>query len=123
MPPSRRELLPRGVVRDLLGITRALYRAELALPPPRADRLRLDKLEEIGKLFRRALALSRGEPDTMGHRAAWSWAEQATQALGEFVGEDLRLGEVLRASAVKLVAGAGSAPARVSTRAKRPLTH
>ena len=116
-------MLPRGVVRDLLGITRALYRAELALPPPRADRLRLDQLEEIGKLFRRALELSRGEPDTMGHRAAWSWAEQATQALGEFVGEDLRLGEVLRASAVKLVAGVGSVPARVSTRAKRPLTH
>ena len=121
MPPSRRELLPRGVVRDLLGITRALYRAELALPPPRADRLRLERLEEIGKLFRRALELSRGEPDTMGHRAAWSWAEQATQALGEFVGEDLPLGAVLRASAVKLVAGV--APATVGPRGKRPLTH
>jgi hypothetical protein len=122
MPPSCRDPLPRGVVRDLLGITRALYRAELALPPPRADRLRLERLEEIGKLFRRALELSRGEPDTMGHRAAWSWAEQATHALGEFVGEDLQLGAVLRASAVKLVAGA-AAPVRVSARAKRPLTH
>jgi hypothetical protein len=110
------------VVRDLLGITRALYRAELALPPPRADRLRLDQLEEIGKLFRRALALSRGEPDTMGHRAAWSWAEQATLALGEFVGEELRLGAVLRASAVKLVGGV-AAPVGAGARAKRPPTH
>jgi hypothetical protein len=123
MPPSTRDPLPRGVVRDLLGVTRALYRAELALPPPRADRARLDRLEEIGKLFRRALELSRGEPDTMGHRAAWRWAEQATQALGEFVGEDLRLGAVLRASAVKLAAGAAGASVPVSTRAKRPLTH
>jgi hypothetical protein len=110
------------VVRDLLGITRALYRAELALPPPRADRLRLDRLEEIGKQFRRALDLSKGEPDTMGHRAAWTWAERATQALGEFVGDDLPLGSVLRASAVKLVAGAGPAPA-TTVRSKRPPTH
>ena len=121
MPPSHRDPLPRGVLRDLLGITRALYRAELALPPPRADRLRLDRLEEIGKQFRRALELSKGEPDTMGHRAAWNWAEQATRALGEFVGDDLPLGTVLRASAVKLVAGA-PAP-RTTLRNKRPPTH
>jgi hypothetical protein len=102
MAPRNRQPLPRGVVRDLLGITRALYRAELALPPPRADRQRLDQLEEVGRMFRRALELSRHEPDTMGHRAAWSWAEKATAALGVYVGEDLRLGPVLRASAAKL---------------------
>jgi hypothetical protein len=89
-------------VRDLLGITRVLYRAELALPPPRASRLRLDRLEEIGKQFGRALDLSRGDPDTMGHRAAWSWAEQATRALGEFVGEEMPLGPVLQAAAKRL---------------------
>ena len=121
MPPNRRDALPRGVVRDLLGVTRALYRAELALPPPRADRVRLDRLEEIGKQFRRALDLSRGEPDTMGHRAAWNWAEQATQALGEFVGDELPLGSVLHASAVKLVAGAPLP--RTTVRSKRPPTH
>jgi hypothetical protein len=122
MPSTSRDPLPRGVVRDLLGITRALYRAELALPPPRSDRLRLDRLEEIGKYFRRALDLSGGKPDTMGHRAAWNWAERATQALGEFVGDDLRLGEVLRASAVKLVAGAAP-PFHGAVRSKRPSTH
>lgn len=121
MPSSRRDPLPRGIVRDLLGITRALYRAELALPPPRADRLRLERLTEIGQQLRRALELSRGQPDTMGHRAAWSWAEQATRALGEFVGDEMKLGEVLRASVVKLMT---PAPARqTAVRSKRPPTH
>ena len=121
MPSSRRDPLPRGIVRDLLGITRALYRAELALPPPRADRLRLERLTEIGQQLRRALELSRGEPDTKGHRAAWSGAEQPTRALGEFVGEELRLGEVLRASVGKLMSPAP--PRRTAVRSKRPPTH
>ncbi|MEY2936956.1 MAG: hypothetical protein RL033_7705 [Pseudomonadota bacterium] len=89
-------------MRDLLGITRALYRAELALPPPRADKLRVDQLVEIGRMYRTALDLSRGEPDTMGHRAAWSWAQKATAALCAFVGEELRLAPVLRSAARKL---------------------
>jgi hypothetical protein len=100
--PLTRAAQPREIVRDLLGITRALYRAEFALPPPRSNRLRLDHLEEIGKKFGRALDLSRGDPDTMGHRAAWSWAEQATQALGEFVGDEMQLGPVLQATAKRL---------------------
>lgn len=100
--PHRRGPLPREVVRDLLGITRALYRAELALPPPRADALRLAKLAEIGTHFRRALDLSKGEPDTMGHRAAWSWAERATVALADFVGETMTVAPAVRAAAAKL---------------------
>jgi hypothetical protein len=103
MPPSRRDRLPRETVRDLLGITRALYRAELALPPPRADRLRIEQLEDIGKKLRLALELSaQTEPDTMGHRAAWSWAEQASQALGEFVGESMLMAPAIRAAAARL---------------------
>lgn len=59
----------REAVRDLLGITRALYRAELAMR--RADKARLDKLEEIGKQYKLALELSsKCPPDTMGGRAA-----------------------------------------------------
>jgi|SRR5688572_32944947 len=99
---ARRTRLPRETVRDLLGITRALYRAELALPPPRADKLRLDRLEEIGCWYRQALQLSRGEPDTMGHRAAWGWTEKATAALCEFVGDEMRLQSALRAAAQRL---------------------
>ena len=103
MPPNRRDRLPRETVRDLLGITRALYRAELALPPPRADKLRVERLEGIGKQFRLALELSAGsDPDTMGHRAAWSWAERATQALGEFVGTSTLMAPAIRAAAAKL---------------------
>jgi hypothetical protein len=102
MAANPRERLPRECVRDLLGITRALYRAELALPPPRADALRLDRLEEIGRMYRDALELSRGEPDTMGHRAAWGWAEKATAALCEFVGDEMRVAPVVKAAAAKL---------------------
>jgi hypothetical protein len=99
MRPSNRDRPPRGPVRDLLGITRALYRAELAAG---GDPVRLQQLVDVGGLLRRALDLSKGQPDTIGHRAAWMWAEQATAALGAFVGEQLPLAEVLRATMVKL---------------------
>lgn len=97
---SRRELLPRAVVQDLLGIARALYRAERAqgLPDPQ----RLAQLEEIGTQLRRAMELSTGKPDTMGHRAAWGWAEEATQALGAFVGASMPLAPLIAAAAAKL---------------------
>jgi hypothetical protein len=90
----------RAVVRDLLGIARALYRAERARTLP--DGQRLAQLEEIGTQLRRALELSIGEPDTMGHRAAWGWAEQATKALGDFVGDSMPLAPLITAAAAKL---------------------
>ena len=71
-------LLPRDVVRDLLGITRALYvtrRTEGAMPDE------LAKLVAAGELLVDALDLSRTEPDTVGHRAAWAKAERATAAV------------------------------------------
>jgi hypothetical protein len=106
MVSARRDRLPHATVRDLLGITRALYRAELAAPPPRSDRRRLDRLEEIGKHFRLALDLAaRSPPDTMGHRAAWDRAEKATRALGEFVAESEALAMAVRATARKMRLG------------------
>lgn len=66
---------------------------------------RLARLAEIGGMLRRALDLSRGEPDTMGHRAAWGWAEKATAALSEVVGAHLPMADVLRASIEKLRVG------------------
>jgi len=99
---SRRDPLPRGVVRDLLGIARALYRAERAGEPDAAQRVRLAQLEEIGHMLRQALELSKVEPDTMGHRAAWGWAEKGTAALGVFVGESMPLAPVVRAAAEQL---------------------
>jgi hypothetical protein len=95
----------RGIVRDLLAIARVLYRAELARKPDAMQPARLARLEEIGKQLRLALDRSRGQPDTMGHRAAWGWAEKATSALGEIVGAHLPLGDVLRASLEKLRTG------------------
>jgi hypothetical protein len=80
---------PREIVRDLLGITRALYRAELAKPRP--DPSRRARLEEIGKQYRHALELGKYEPDTMGGRAARRGAEEATRALGELVAESAEL--------------------------------
>src|SRR6187401_2080016 len=102
---TRRDRLPRGVVRDLLAIVRMLYRAELARKPDAMQPSRLARLEEIGKQLRLALDLSRGQPDTMGHRAAWGWADKATTALGEIVGAHLPVADVLRASLEKLHTG------------------
>jgi len=34
-----------------------------------------------------AMTLSRNEPDTMGHRAAWGWLEEALDALKAFTDE------------------------------------
>jgi hypothetical protein len=97
MPRSYRERLPRDTVRDLLAIARALYRAERDAG---ASAERLAKLAEIGKWYREALDLSgRTEHDTMGHRAAWIWAERATQALGELIAEDVRLAPAFDATA------------------------
>lgn len=94
---------PREAVRDLLGITRALYRAELAAPPPRADRARIDRLLEIGKQYRLALDLGiKCPPDTLGGRAARHWADTATAALGEFVASSELMATAVACTALKL---------------------
>ncbi len=94
---------PTEAVRDLLGITRALYRAELAAPPPPADRARIEKLLEIGKQYRLALDLgAKGAPDSMGGRAARGWADKATASLGEFVASSELMEPAVRATAAKL---------------------
>lgn len=92
-------------MRDLLAIVRMLYRAELARQPDAMQASRLARLAEIGNELRLALNLSRGTPDTMGHRAAWGWAEKATAALGEVVGAHLPVADVLLASMEKLRTG------------------
>jgi hypothetical protein len=88
-------------VRDLLGITRALYRAELAADLPLVE-TRCARLQEIGKQYRLALQLAESGAGTMGSRAAWTWAEKATAALGEVVASSAELALMVRASAVKL---------------------
>ena len=73
-------LLPRETVRDLLGITRAVYATRKAAG---ASAEELAKLEAIGREYVLALELSKTEPDTNGHRAAWSKANRGTAALVE----------------------------------------
>lgn len=92
---------PREVVRDLLGITRALFRAERTKPSP--DGASLERLRQIGLLYREALDLgTRYAPDTMAGRAARTKAERATLALGEFVAESALMAPAVAATAERL---------------------
>jgi hypothetical protein len=100
---ARNDPFPREAVRDLLGITRALYRAELALPEEQRQPSRLDRLLTIGKQYRLALELgTQCEPDTCGGRAARLWADRATAALGEVVAESELVATAVRATARRL---------------------
>lgn len=55
-----------------------------------ADDAELARLTEAGKHFALALDLSKTEPDTLGHRAAWSWAQQGLEELAAALsGEDV----------------------------------
>jgi hypothetical protein len=81
----RNEAVPLAVVRDLLGITRALYRGERAKSHPNVHVL--EALTAIGEQLGRALDLGKGEPGTMGSRAAWDWAEKGCEALGALVAD------------------------------------
>jgi hypothetical protein len=96
--------LPREVVRDLLGITRALFRAERAKAMP--DPSRLARLEDIGKQYRRALDMAgKYGPDTMGGRAAFNWAEKATAQLGQYVADCEPIALAVAATATRLKRG------------------
>lgn len=101
MARDARDPFPTETVRDLLGIARALYRAELALDLPLVE-TRCAQLEEIGKEYRLALKLAECSPGTMGRRAAWTWAEKATASLGQFVAGSADLGLMVSATAERL---------------------
>jgi len=101
-------MLPRSfskeVVRDLLGITRALFRAERAKPSP--DASRLARLQDIGKRYRRALDMSgKYPPDTLGGRSAYNAAVEATEALGQFVADTEPVSLAVAATAKRLRRG------------------
>jgi hypothetical protein len=72
--------LPRDIVRDLLGIARAFYVARGRASAPHAE---LACIAEAGRAFATALELSRTDPDTVGHRAAWGWADKGLAQLSE----------------------------------------
>lgn len=84
MLSRRDEPLPIREVRDLLGIVRAMYRAEAAATHP--SRTRLVRLAKIGERLTAALELATAStPGTVGHRAAWQQAEDALDAVAREV--------------------------------------
>ncbi|HKO92833.1 MAG TPA: hypothetical protein VJU61_16875 [Polyangiaceae bacterium] len=101
--------LPLGAVRDLLGITRALYRAALDDEP--RDAARLEALEEIGRTLQSVLKEPRSHPGTIAAQNARAAAERATARLRELVGEGQLLAPLLAATAKRLArAGAMVSP-------------
>ncbi len=95
--------MPLGAVRDLLGITRALYRAALAEDPRDVDRLQA--LADIGRTLRAVLRAGSAYPGTITHLQAWAAAERATKALGELVEESMGLAPIIAATARRISRG------------------
>lgn len=82
MVPVRDAPLPIREVRDVLGIVRAMYRAESASTHRSATRLA--RLKKIGESLTTAIELaSESSPATVGHRAAWQHADDALEALAK----------------------------------------
>lgn len=85
-------------VRDLLGIARAVYVArkrEGALDA-------LPELEEIGNKVALAVKLGRGDPDTLGHRAAWTHAQDAASRLMRLLTGEARLASTVDAAVARV---------------------
>lgn len=89
--------LPLGAVRDLLGITRALYRAALAESPCNDDRL--ETIEGIGRTLRAILRAARAHPGTIAHLDAWVAAERVIKALEDLVGDSTPLAPLIASTA------------------------
>jgi hypothetical protein len=91
-----RDRLPLNAVRDLIGIVRSMY---FAWQDQGADPARLEALVRVGRELRDAMELAgRTEPDTVGHRAAWSRAERATAVLCTMIASDARVRPVVEAA-------------------------
>jgi len=101
--PRQDQRLPVGIVRDLLAITRTLYRSARAA----GDLPQVQELEEIGKRLGLALELAQAKPGTLGHRAAWQHSEAALERLGGVVGSEATVTELLAAVADGLRKSAG----------------
>src|SRR5690349_21156353 len=113
MPPDRHGKIPLEALRDLLGVVRALFAAWTASGE---GPIELEELRGIGLDLAAAYEMARKtEPNTIGHRAAWSRAEAATARLGHLVGTPEPLSPTV-AAATKRVVGA---PAVISAQSER----
>lgn len=83
MLTRRNEPFPLEAVRDLLGVVRAIY---AAAQQRGASRVELKRIARVGKQLSDAIDLAVStRPDTVGHRAAWQHAEEATSHVMDLV--------------------------------------
>jgi len=107
--PRREGPFPFEAVRDLLGVVRAMYAAAKASGASRSE---LAKIARAGRDLSDAIELAVStRPDTVGYRAAWQKAEDATRRVGDFV-DALTPAEPLVVAARGRVTGAQSARRR-----------
>jgi hypothetical protein len=98
--PRQTERLPHETVRDLLAIARGLYAMRKRAG---AGEPELARLTEAGKHFALALDLSKTLPDTLGHRAAWSWAQKGLEELAAaLAGDDVPVAAFVQQWAARL---------------------
>jgi hypothetical protein len=97
---TRADALPGQAVRDLVGIARAMYAARRREGAPEPE---LEELVAIGKKLKQALELARqSAPNTLGHRAAWTHAEEATARLVRLVGMATPAAVLVEAAAIRV---------------------
>jgi hypothetical protein len=97
---TRPDALPAEAVRDLVGIARAMYAAKKRDGAPEPE---LEELVAIGKKLKHALDLARRSgPNTLGHRAAWANAEEATSRLVRIVGVTTSAALLVEAAAIRV---------------------
>jgi hypothetical protein len=103
MPADTHGRFLRRVVQDLIGLVEVLYRGER---DGEGNPIRLQQLADIGRTFKLALELAgKCGPGTLGRRAAWDHAENATASLGGFVADDTPIAPAVRAAAARLTRG------------------
>lgn len=91
--------LPLTAVRDLLGICRAMYAAKVRELAPKPV---LDELQAIGEKLKHALKLGRSSPESIGHKAAWAHAEDATARLMKLIHLETPLAPTVEAAVVRI---------------------
>ena len=99
MQTRRQDPFPFAAVRDLLGILRALW-----LATDEAHLMRRKQIASVAGELRAAYELAlTSTPGTMGYRAAWSRAEEATRKVGDLVDCVTPLEPVLLAATARVV--------------------
>ncbi|MEO7036742.1 MAG: hypothetical protein ABI548_22520 [Polyangiaceae bacterium] len=99
--PNIQGQLPLRALRDLLGLVRVMYADAVAT---HASPIELEELRAIGESLHTALDMAaKTKPNTMGHRAAWVRAEQATKELGALVGKYSSLESTVRTAGERVL--------------------